>query len=138
MAKLGPWRRSTTRAAIAGVLAWLLAIQGFAFAASPHAGFVNVGAGAEQAISPDGEYCGAPKGGDQHSPGQFDHCQCCISRSSTDAGGIAWIAAIAIIGAVFPAPAAASAIAWRFPGDGDKPPSGWTSSWSQRAPPRFF
>jgi hypothetical protein len=35
MVKLAPQRWSLTRAMIAGILAWLLAFQGFAFAASP-------------------------------------------------------------------------------------------------------
>jgi hypothetical protein len=44
---------------------------------------------------------------------------------------------ISVAFAAFPAPRIADAAAWRLPGGKDKPPSGWTSSWSQRAPPRF-
>ncbi len=138
MAKLPPERRSFTRAVIAGVLAWLLALQGFAFAASPHGSFAPpIGTGAAQALSPGGEYCGVPRGGDPHVPGQYDHCQCCIVCSSSDAGGLAWVTAMPLAGAVFLAPRTTGAIAWRVPGGGNKPPAGWTSSWSQRAPPRM-
>lgn len=137
MAKLGPWRRSTTRAIIVGVLAWLLALQGFAIATSPHSGFANVGVGAEQAISPAGEYCGAPGSGQPQTPCQDDHCQCCILCSSNAASGLAWIAQTGLTGAVFPATSIKRAAAWRFPGAESKPPAGWTSAWSQRAPPRF-
>ncbi|MGO9236431.1 MAG: hypothetical protein ACLP4V_21030 [Methylocella sp.] len=126
-----------TRAVIAGVLAWLLALQGFVFASSPHGRFAPISAEAGQAISLGDDYCGAPGGGEPHAPGQYDHCQCCIVCSSNDACGLAWVTAIPLTDAVFPAPRTSGAIARRFSGDGNKPPSGWTSSWSQRAPPRF-
>jgi hypothetical protein len=135
MVKLGPGRWSSTRAVIAGFLAWLLAFQGFAFASSPHGRLSLIAAGLAQAVSPGSYYCGGPRGDGPHSPGQYDHCQCCILRSSSDAGGLAWIKAIPLTAVVFPAPRAMRVVAWRFAGSGNKPPSGWTSSWSQRAPP---
>jgi hypothetical protein len=121
---------------IAGVLAWLLALQGFAFAAPSHASYANVGAAGEQAVSSGGDYCGAP-GGQPQAPCQDDHCQCCILCSSNAASGLTWIGVIESTDVVFPETSVKRPVAWRFPGAESKPPAGWTSAWSQRAPPRF-
>jgi hypothetical protein len=136
MVKLAQERWSLTRAVIAGILAWLLAFQGFAFAASPQKHFTLADAGAEHTISPGGDYCGT-SGGGPHAPCQFDHCQCCIARAPIDVGGLAWMTAILLSATIFSSPRTTSAIAWQVPGSENKPPAGWTSSWSQRAPPRF-
>ena len=136
MVTLAPERLSLTRAVIAGILAWLLAFQGFAFAASPQKHFAPAGVGAEHAISPDGNYCGMPHGGGPSAPCQYDHC-CCIARSPIDTGGLAWMTAILWDAAVFSSPRTTGTIAWHVPGSENRPPAGWTSSWSQRAPPRF-
>ena len=122
---------------IAGLVAWLLALQGFAFAASSNGTFGRISPGATQTVSPGDDTCRAPRGGDPYSPCQHDHCQCCILCSSSDAGGLAWAAAIALTVVVLPPLRTTGAIAWRLPRSENKPPSGWTSSWSQRAPPRF-
>ena len=58
MVTLAPGRWSLTRAVIAGILAWLLAFQGFAFAASPQKHFTPAGAGAGHVVSSGGDYCG--------------------------------------------------------------------------------
>jgi len=137
MVKLAPERWSLPRAVIAGILAWLLAFQGFAFAASPQEHFTPVGAGAGHVISAGGDYCGTPSGGRPQAPCQYDHCQCCIARAPIDAGGLAWMTAILWDAAVFSPPHTRGTIAWHVPGSENKPPAGWTSSWSQRAPPRF-
>jgi len=122
---------------IAGILAWLLAFQGFAFAASPQKHFMPAGAGAGHAISASGDFCGTPRGDGPQAPCHYDHCQCCIARPSVDAGELGWMTAILLSAAVFPPPRTTAVIAWHVPGGENKPPSGWTSSWSQRAPPRL-
>jgi len=137
MVKLAPGRWSLGRAVIAGILAWLLAFQGFAFAASSHGRYAPIGAEAGHVISVGGDFCGSPGGGDPHAPGQYHHCQCCIVCSSNHACGLAWLVAMPLTGAIFSPPRTTGALAWRLPGSENKPPSGWTSSWSQRAPPRF-
>ncbi len=137
MVTLAPERLSLTRALIAGILAWLLAFQGFAVAASPQKHFIPAGAGAEHTISPGGDYCGMPRGGGPQAPCHYDHCQCCLTRAPIDACGLGWITAILLDAAVFSPPHTTGTIAWHVPGSENKPPSGWTSSWSQRAPPRF-
>ncbi len=135
MVKLTPGRWSLTRAVIAGILAWLLAFQGFAFAASPQKHFTPAGAGAGHVVSSGGDYCGTPRG--PQAPCQYDHCQCCITRAPNDVGGLAWMTAILLSAAVFSPPRTTGVIAWHVPGSENKPPTGWTSSWSQRAPPHF-
>jgi hypothetical protein len=136
MVKLEQGRWSLTRAVIAGILAWLLAFQGFAFAASPQKDFAPATAEAGPAISPGGDYCGTARGGGPQAPCRHDHCLCCIARASTNAGGLALMTAIVLSAAVFSSPRIAGGIAWHDPGNENKPPAGWTSSWSQRAPPR--
>ncbi len=123
---------------IAGILAWLLVLQGFAFTATSYVRFAQAGQGLGQAIFPGSENCGTPRGGDPSEPCPHDHCECCIlCASSYDAGGLAWVAAIPLTGAVFTAPRIKGEIAWQLAGGENKPPTGWTSSWSQRAPPRI-
>ncbi len=136
MAKLAPEQRNLTRAVIAGIFAWLLALQGFAAAASAPMRFAQPAAG--QAISQSGEYCGTRGGGDPAAPCQQDHCDCCIRCTpNLDSSGLAGAATILAVFLAFPGPRVAAVAAWRFSGGGNKPPSGWTSSWSQRAPPRL-
>lgn len=136
MARVVPGRRSLTRVVIAGVLAWLLALHGFAAAASPHLRLAPPAAG--QAFTQSGKNCGTPRGGDPSAPCHHEHCGCCIlCASSHHAGGLAAPATIPFAFAAFPLARLKIANAWRVPGVENKPPSGWTSSWSQRAPPRF-
>jgi hypothetical protein len=137
MVKLAPERWSLTRAVIAGILAWLLAFQGFAVAASPQKYFAPVGAGAGHTVTSGDDYCGTPRDRSPQAPCQYDHCQCCIARAPNDVGGLACMTAILLSVAVFSCPRTAGVIAWHVPGSENKPPAGWTSSWSQRAPPRF-
>ncbi|HXW71109.1 MAG TPA: hypothetical protein VEK34_06690 [Methylocella sp.] len=137
MVKLMQERGSLTRAMIAIILAWLLAFQGFAFAASPQKPFTPVGSGAGHAVSSGDDYCGTPRGGGSPAPCRDDHCQCCITRAPMDGGEVGGIAAI-LPDAAFVSPRRTTGvISSHIPSSETKPPAGWTSSWSQRAPPRF-
>jgi len=135
MAKLAPGRGSLARALIAGAFAWLLALQGFAAATSPHKNFPQRADG--QAAFQSGEYCGARDGGGPSAPYHHDRCECCILCAWNHfAGGLAALAAIFFTIATFSLKGIKIAIARRFLDD-SKPPASWTSSWSQRAPPLF-
>ena len=137
MVKLAPERWNLTRAVIACILAWLLAFQGFAFAASPGKHFTPAAAGAGHAISAGGDYCGTAGGRGPQAPCQYDHCQCCITRAPIDGSGLGGTAALLLDAAFISPRRTTGVISSLIPGSETKPPAGWTSSWSQRAPPRF-
>ncbi len=67
---------SLNRALIAGLFAWLLALQGFALAASPDGHFTPTGAGGAQAVTLDGGACGSQRDGEDRHHGR--HGLCCI------------------------------------------------------------
>lgn len=135
MAKLEPRRGGVARAWIAALLAWLLACQGFGAFASSHSHWGQSIAG--QTVSQAGQDCGATPARMPSAPCHHDHCECCILCASGHANGPALIGVIVSAIALFSAPPITVAAAWRFSRAENKPPSGWTSSWSQRAPPRF-
>jgi len=137
MVKLMQERGRLIRAMIAIILAWLLAFQGFAFAASPQKPFTPAGTGAGHAVSLGDDYCGTPRGGGPPAPCQYDHCQCCITRAPIDGSGLGGTAALLLDAAFISPRRTTGVISSLIPGSETKPPAGWTSSWSQRAPPRF-
>lgn len=127
MAKLAPMSGRVARALIAGLLAWVLAIQGLTAAASPHAGAMPAGL----------DLCAPDTNGEQHPPGHHDPCPCCILCPSCHLGGLAWMPVIPPTSAGFPLPRTAGISSRRLLATEPAPPPGWTSSWSQRAPPHF-
>lgn len=136
MAKLARRRRSFARAVIAGFLVWLLALQGFAFAASPHGRFALTAAGPSAAISQISEICSTQGDEKMPAPGRHDHCPCCILCPSGHAGGLAWIPAKPVDGIILLGARIDFAFPLRSQAGEPAPPAGWISSWSQRAPPR--
>lgn len=126
MDKLAPRPKSVARALIAGLLAWALAMQGLAFAAT-------AGIGGDQlhfgtcAAEDDGPRRPAP-------PAPHAACACCLPCRSGLVDGPPPIA-IAAPRPVPPAPideAAAPRSTRRVVATA---PPGWIASWSQRAPP---
>jgi hypothetical protein len=135
MARLGPRRGTFARAWFAGLLAWLLAFQGLV-AALPQEHATQPAAG--HALMLKRENCGAPRSHDPAAPCHHLPCACCmLCFSGHGEGELALFAVPAIIFTAFSFKGTAPAIAWRLASTLAKPPSGFISSWSQRAPPRF-
>lgn len=130
MAKLAPRPRSVARVLIAGVLAWALAIQGLAAAAAPHTGFADAGA-----FSAGVDLCATETDGEKHSPGHHDPCACCILCPSCYFGGLAWMPFIPPKGVDLPQADLDGSFRHFVLFTETVRPPGWTSSWSQRAPP---
>ena len=135
MAKFEPRRGGLARALVAGLLAWLLAFQGFGAFAFPYKPWSQPIAG--QTLSQGSPNCGATSGSEPSAPCHHDHCDCCILCGSGHADWPALIGVIVSAVALFLLPLVISATSWRIFRTENKPPSGWTSAWSQRAPPRF-
>jgi len=130
MAKLAPRPRSVARAVIAGLLAWMLAVQGVAIAAMPHTGGVDAGG-----FSAGVDLCADEGDGEKHPPGHHDPCSCCILCPSCHLGGLAWMPMIPPKGVDSPTLSHDGAISRGLLATQAARPPGWTSSWSQRAPP---
>jgi hypothetical protein len=136
MVRVSPRQISMARAVVAVLFAWLLALQNFAAAASSHRLLAQTAAG--QTHFQISENCGAPRGENPSAPCRHDHCECCILCTSTHgSGGLAALAPILSSLAILPLQRVKTASVWHLSGADSKRPSGWTSSWSQRAPPRF-
>jgi hypothetical protein len=137
MDKPAPWPKGIARALIAGLLAWALVMQGVAAAASARGGAAfDIGL-----MSADVERCAADGGGDErgHSPSRHVPCSsCCIPCRSGLLGDLAGLplALPSSVSLFFPA-ADVSRAASVVIVETTSPP-GWTSSWSQRAPPHIF
>lgn len=133
MVELHPKLKILARALIAGLLAWVLAINGHSFATASTASFAD-GAGLSTSL----ELCAERGEGEKPLP---DHahapCSCCILCPSCCLGGISWVPDISPDAMdlarrgeanIIPGQIITIEVASRF---------GWTSSWSQRAPPRL-
>jgi hypothetical protein len=130
MEKLAPATRRVARLMIAGLLAWALALLGFVSVspARPRATPVAVGA--------DFQLCG-DEGGERHdSPERHALCSCCIPGRSGQPDDDAELAAELPKRLALSIPVADRLPAERVPVLEAVSPPGWTSSWSQRAPPR--
>ncbi|MBU3887105.1 hypothetical protein FM996_05250 [Methylosinus sporium] len=124
------------RAIIARVLACVFVLQGVAFAVSPAHERGDLGGAEPGAVATVGyEYCGASPHGDHKAPAHSVHSQCCILCPSSAHDGLSRFAAVLFDIIVFPPLRTAAAIDWRAFVDPVAPPTGWTSSWSSRAPP---
>ena len=137
MPQFEPGLGGLSRAVIAGVIAWLLAFQGFGAFASLHGHWAQQTAGQTDAQE-RGSNCGAAPSSAPSVPCHHGHCECCIVCAS---GHIGWLTRTGSIvsAVVFSLPRVGG-----IPTEGPfsrvatKPTSGWTSSWSQRAPPHFY
>ncbi|HTV33088.1 MAG TPA: hypothetical protein VME69_08290 [Methylocella sp.] len=137
MAKLGLRQRSFARAWLAGLLALFLALQGLA-AALPQEHFSYRVAG-HQDLTVENENCGAPHSHDPREPYHHLPCACCIlCVSGHGEGGLEIFAVLAFIFTAFSFSRTKAAVAWFLTPSLINPPPGWTSSWSQRAPPPRF
>ena len=137
MAKLGTRQGIFARTWLAGCLAWLLALQGLVTALplpQEHPSQTATG----HALTLKGEDCGASHSPDPAVPCHHLPCACCIlCLIGHGEGTLVVFAVLAFIFAAFPFRETATAIAWYLISTGAKPPPGWISSWSQRAPPLF-
>ena len=135
MAKLGPQQGIFARAWLAGLLAWLLALQGLV-AALPQDHSTQPAAG--HAITLKGEDCGAPRSPDPAAPCHHLPCACCILCFSGHGEGTLAVFGVIVFILAYSFRKSATTIAWCLTSTPVKPPPGWTSSWSQRAPPGIF
>ena len=132
----GAWRRFPTRDLLAGVVACVIVLQGFASVASlALAGSARDTAKEITAATTVVGYCHALHGHSQKNPlqGRGDHSQCCV-LCSANGRDVVFDAALP---GVVAAPEPAISIAGFVKIDFDDHPLGWTSSWSSRAPPRL-
>jgi hypothetical protein len=127
------WPKGIARVVIVGLLAWALLLPGMAAAALAHSAEHGL-------VAADAGHCAAPdRAGDhRHSSGLHFSCSCCIPCRSGQIDGSAGFLSVIPNGADFSFPAAEIAPGDVFPIVGTSWPAGWTSSWSQRAPPRIF
>jgi hypothetical protein len=130
MDKFALWLRGNTRVLIVGLLAWTLVLHGMGAATLSHA--VDLGVG-----SADFGHCAAPDGADDHrrSPGPHFSCSCCIPCRAGQIDGPTGVLSLIPKGADLSFPALAIAPVGVSPIVEISSPPGWTSSWSQRAPP---
>lgn len=126
---------SFARPALVRILAILVVLQGFAALFPSHA---HIGRGGEVtiALSPTEALCASDAQGDHHSPGHMhDGAQCCIlceARNQSETA-VAVFALIVVSIARTPSFSTAAYVVDTHV----KPPAGWASAWSSRAPPFF-
>lgn len=131
MAELLPEPRKLARALLAGLFAWVLAIQGLAAAQ-------NLAAVAPGLSPTDIALCSTDNNGEEHTPDRHAPCTCCIlCPSCHHLGGMAWMPAFPPKGLDFHFPRIAGTLSRRVVASEILLLPGWTSSWSQRAPPRL-
>lgn len=134
MDKFVPWPKGIARALIAGLLAWALTVQGLASVTSTHSSLIGVGLG-----SGEFEHCAAGGSGDDHRRSPEDHipCSCCMPCRSGQLGDLVEMALLVLqtMRLYFPVTETRRAELLRIIVVLSS--SGWTSSWSQRAPPLF-
>ncbi len=126
-------RQFSLRTILAIAVACVFVLQGLAFASPMHLNEMHGGVGLEAA----GIQCAAGSQGGDSAPARHEHHQCCILSSLHDHDGLLRFVAIASDIVDFSAAQIVSAIDWGFLNDPDGRPTGWTSSWSSRAPPSF-
>lgn len=97
---------------------------------SPHVGVADAGA-----LSTSAGLCAADSDSEKHPPGRHDPCSCCILCPSCHLGDLSGTTMIPPKGVDVPLPGIDIAIPRRLLGTETARPPGWTSSWSQRAPP---
>ncbi|ATQ67010.1 MULTISPECIES: DUF2946 family protein [Methylosinus] len=126
--------RASRFSACVAALSFLVQILAFVLSPDGRVAFASGAAGAALAMS--GEFCRAEDGhggGRPERPSAHHHCAFCpISHSDPALDGV-------VPGPALPAPRTApeeSAEA-RVAEPPARPPTGWTSSWSSRAPPRL-
>lgn len=130
MVEFLPKPKILARTLIAGVLAWVLAIQGLA--ASQHLG-ADVSANSPVDIA----LCSTDSSSEQHAPGRHDSCPCCILCPLCQLGGLAFMPAIEAKGTDLAILHLGGVISHYAIFSESIPPPGWTSAWSQRAPPQL-
>ncbi|WP_400770653.1 hypothetical protein [Methylosinus sporium] len=133
MDKFALWPKGIARVLIVGLLAWALVLPGMAAAALAHS--VERGI-----VAADASHCAVPDGADdrRHPPGPHVSCSCCIPCRSGQIDGSAGFLSVIPKGADLSHPPADIAPGVVFQSVETSSPAGWTSSWSQRAPPRIF
>jgi hypothetical protein len=114
------------RAIIASIVACLIALQALIITGCPH----------HFASGHDGAgICTFHAGDKNPAHGHDDHSQCCLfCAASRQAASLLFLGALISVITYF-TPAANVSPIRLFAGDFDGPPTGWTSSWSSRAPP---
>jgi hypothetical protein len=128
----GEARASRFSACIAA-LSFLVQILAFVLSPEGRIAFASGAAGAALAMS--GEFCRADGhgGGPQERPSAHHHCAFCpVSDSDAALDGVVPGPAVAT-----PHAATAESAVARVAEAPARPPTGWTSSWSSRAPPRL-
>jgi hypothetical protein len=131
-------RRRSARAIVAGVVACLLALQGFALAAS--AGSLSradrlVGC---SAATLDIDAAGVAAAGDEGpSHGHREHYECCAFCAAGGRDALLLLLPLALVAIAVLGPVAQVFVLRAPRDDSAAKPLGWASSWSSRAPPFF-
>jgi hypothetical protein len=124
------------RPIFASVLAAFLILQGLAAVCSSLAYSARAGEGAV-VFSPPGANCVLDAQDDHHSPvHEHSDAQCCVLCGARDFNEAAIVAVALIVASLEPPQPSSSTDAYSAEAP-LKPPAGWASSWSSRAPPFF-
>jgi hypothetical protein len=126
----------SARAIIVGVFACLFALQGLGLTAAPaFAGDAGSSANQSVIVSTNDGWCGAVGSDTVPAQGRHNPSECLFCKASgRDAAFANIVASIGIV-TYWPPETIVSLV--RFIVDASsKPPIGWASSWSSRAPPR--
>lgn len=135
MAKLWPGLRRMARAPVTHGIVALFLLQTLAFVFSSNGRVVFAGADAGSSIAMAGEICQSMARGDGEPPARpthHHHCTLCSAGGDGQAENVAAFLARVIL---VLAPRSDAAPAWPLRNDAASFPTGWTSSWSSRAPP---
>jgi hypothetical protein len=127
----------SARSIVAGVLALLIVLQGLAGIGASLARSTHFGGKASFVVSLLGATCVVSAHGDKIPPAhEGKHSQCCILCGARDFDGGLLPFITQTIEAIPPLRAQVS-IEEHFADTPSRPPTGWESSWSSRAPPSF-
>jgi hypothetical protein len=122
---------------VAGVLALIFALQSFVALGASAAHFARRGDEASIVISVQDVTCFVDAHGGNRLPAhEGDHAQCCVLCGARDLAGHALTNVAQMSGAISPQRFSATVSGWLREAL-VSPPTGWTSSWSSRAPPFF-
>ncbi|OAI27636.1 hypothetical protein A1351_01800 [Methylosinus sp. R-45379] len=132
MDKFALWPKGIARLLIVGLLAWALVLPGMAVAA--------LSAVEPGVVAAEAGHCATSGGADghRHSPGPHFSCSCCIPCRAGQIDGPTGFLSVLPAGAVLSFRAAEIVLGDESRMVEPSSPAGWISSWSQRAPPRFF
>jgi hypothetical protein len=119
-----------------GVSLCLLILQGLVLAVSPKFLRVSNDVGAQGVVaSAEGDYCGVQGGEGLPARGDHSHLECCVVCATSCRDALFLVPNAVVVSILDSSLEASDSIDRYFAKVPDCTPTGWTSSWSSRAPP---